>query len=366
MTMSPPGVDQDDVSARVQPGRPAAELGYRMPAEFEPQSCVWVSRPHNVETWPGVMQQAREQFEAWVEVMRSFVPVCTTQAMNLRTDDAWIRDYGPLFVVREPGATGSAEEAEPLTDIALHDFRFDGWGGKYGEHPLDDAVPGQVAAALGVTWWRHDVVVEGGAIDVDGRGTALVAEASLLDERRNPGLTRDAAERLLAQTLGVRHVIWLRGSLAGDDTDGHVDNLARFVAPGRVVLPLAGPEHRDHATLLENRRLLGQARTAGGEGIELVELPMPEPILHDFPPDRFGPGGRGPLPASYANFLITNDAVFLPAFGQVSDERAARVLEQVCSGRRIIPVRCEHLIVGLGGLHCLSQQQPAGPSARPG
>ncbi|MEX0887452.1 MAG: agmatine deiminase family protein [Phycisphaeraceae bacterium] len=352
--------------------RTAAELGYRMPAEWEAHAAVWVSWPENVETWPGVMDAAREQFDAWVEVMRSVVPVCTTQALGLATDDAWIRDYGPIFVVRDADADAAAGAADVAGmaggvagagPLALHDFRFDGWGGKYGPRALDDAVPAWVAKALRIGSWQHDVVVEGGAIDVDGRGTALVAEASVLDFRRNPGLSRAAAERLLAETLDVRQAIWLRGNLAGDDTDGHVDNLARFVAPDVVALATAGPEHPDHATLQETRRLLEAARTAQGRALQLVDLPMPEPVSYDFPPDRWSPGGREPLPASYANFLITNGAVFVPAFGQPSDDHAARVLEGVFPGRRIMPVRCEHLIVGLGGLHCLSQQQPAGPGA---
>ncbi|HEX7009926.1 MAG TPA: agmatine deiminase family protein, partial [Phycisphaeraceae bacterium] len=166
-------------------------------------------------------------------------------------------------------------------------------------------------------------------------------------------------EAKLHETLGTRHVIWLPGGIAGDDTDGHIDDVARFVSPDTVVIASAPPGHPDHEALARNRAALEAARDQDGRRLTVVDLPMPEPINYNYPPDRFGPGGPSPLPASYANFLITNGAVFVPVFNQKRDDEALRVLGQVMPSRTVVPVRCDALVVGLGGVHCLSQQQPA-------
>ncbi|MEX1016197.1 MAG: agmatine deiminase family protein [Phycisphaeraceae bacterium] len=338
-------IDQFDQLHR--PDRTAVELGYRMPAEWEPHSAVWLTPPHNVETWPLVMDRAVQQFEAWVDMLRCCVPVCTTQAMQIPTNDSWIRDYGPIFVINRQG------------DLAAHDFHFNGWGGKYEQRDRDDVVPQHIARQLGLPLWVHDLVLEGGSIDVNGQGTLLTTEQCLLNPNRNPHLSRQQIEARLHETLGTTHVIWLPGGIEGDDTDGHIDDIARFIAPDTVAALRAPQHHPDHAMLERNWQVLRQARGQNGRPFTLVELPVPDPIHFDYPADRFGPGGPAPLPASHANFLITNGTVFVPTFGQPSDDAALRTLEQAMPGYTILGVRSEWLIVGLGALHCLSQQQPA-------
>ncbi|MFA9479211.1 agmatine deiminase family protein [Phycisphaerales bacterium AB-hyl4] len=330
------------------PAGTAAELGYRMPAEWEPHAAVWLTPPHNVETWPVVMEKAIAQYDAWVDAMRKAVPVSTTQELNIPTNDSWIRDYGPIFVVhRDLG-------------LACHDFQFNGWGNKYEHRDYDDVVPQHIARQLHLPIWIHDLVLEGGSIEVNGRGTVLTTEQCLLNENRNPHLTREQIETKLHETLGTTHVIWLPGGIEGDDTDGHIDDIARFINPDTVAALRAPQHHPDHDTLEQNWQVLQQARDQGNRKLNLIELPVPETITFDYPADRFGPGGPAPLPASYANFLITNGSVFVPTFGQPNDELALRTLDDAMPEHIITPVRSEWLVVGLGALHCLSQQQPAG------
>jgi len=332
------------------PDRTARELGYRMPGEFEPVDAVWVTPPHNRETWPGCFDEAVTQHAKFVEELRKVVRVETIgpgRVHDWPSNDSWARDFGPVFVV-----------GPNRGDLACHDFIFNGWGGKYGdEYADDDVVPRRVAELLDLPVWAHDVVLEGGSIDVNGRGTVLTTEQCLLNENRNPHLTRADLERILAETLNAPHVVWLPGGIVGDDTDGHIDDIARFVAPTRVVANVAPDDHPDAAMLNDNLRVLRDARDQDGEPFEIVELPMPAPIMYDFPADRFGPGGPGPVPASYANFLIVNDHIFVPIFGQPNDEAACRVIEDA-TRKTIVPIRSERLVVGLGALHCLSMQQP--------
>lgn len=332
-----------------RPDQSAADLGYRMPAEWEPQACVWVVPPHNVETWPGCLEGAQQQFDAWLAAMSEVVPISTTDELGIATNDSWIRDFGPLFVVTE-------QNHQPR--LGCHDFRFNGWGNRYEQRQLDDLVPQGIAEHLHVPVWVHDFVLEGGSIDVNGQGAALTTEQCLLNANRNPGFDKATIEAKLAETLGISQVIWLPGGIVGDDTDGHIDDVARFVAPDRIVAVDPGPDHPDHGMLSRNLAALRRARGADGKPFEVIPLPAPEPMLYDFPPDRFGPGGRWPVPASYANFLITNGHVFVPVFGQATDEAALRILEQAMPDYHVQPAAADKLVVGLGGLHCLSQQQP--------
>ncbi|MFP4145566.1 MAG: agmatine deiminase family protein [Phycisphaeraceae bacterium] len=356
--MSHPRINQFERITR--PEASAGELGYRMPAEWEPQACVWVARPHNAETWPGCLEQARQQFDDWVEAMHAHVPVSTTDELNVPTNDSWIRDFGPIFVVRDesvPSATDS--KGRPLPPLAAHDFIFNGWGGKYEQRELDDKVPQHIARAVGVPLWVHDFVLEGGSVDVNGRGTLLTTEQCLLGPNRNPDFDKAGIEQELRDALGVSNIIWLPGGIEGDDTDGHVDDVARFVSEDTVVAIQAPRDHPDHDVLWANRKALEQARDQDGGRLNVVPLPVPEPLWYDYPADRFGAGGRQIVPASYANFLISNGAVFVPVFGQASDDQALRTLDEVLPGHTVVPVRAEWLVIGLGAVHCLSQQQPA-------
>ncbi len=346
-----------------QPKTSAAALGYRMPAEFEPLDCVWLAPPDNEETWPGCLEQAQRQFADWMDKLRQVVTVRTTRELNIPVNDSWIRDFGPIFVTRGKSASASSSSANipagaALTagsapPLACHDFHFNSWGEKYEVRDLDDVVPQHVAKVLGLPIWVHDFVLEGGSIEVNGRGTVLTSEQCLLNANRNPEMSRKQIVDKLHETLGTRHVIWLPGGIEGDDTDGHIDDVARFISPDTVAIIAADPGHPDHAMTQANIEALRGSTDQDGNALNIVQLPMPQPVMYEYPE------GKSPVPASYANFLIANKHVFVPVFGQVSDEQALRVLDDVMSSYSIVPIRAEHLVVGLGALHCLSQQQPA-------
>ncbi|MEM9415497.1 MAG: agmatine deiminase family protein [Planctomycetota bacterium] len=363
------------IDSVVRPARTARELGYRMPAEWEPCACVWVVPPHNPETWPGCLDAAQAQHADWVDAMRPYVEVRTPGSLGIDTDDSWIRDFGPLFVVKGEG-DGDGDwdgprDLSPLADapspLAAHDFRFNAWGAKYeGARDRDDVVPQHLADKLGFPLWVHDFVLEGGSIEVNGQGTVMTTQQCLFNANRNPWATPEAIEQTLHDALGTRHVVWLPGGIAGDDTDGHIDDVARFVNATTVAVVVAPEGHADYAVTQRNLKALQQATDQDGVALNIVGLPTPDPILYDYPAPPPGvapmpgdPVGLHPVPASYANFLIANDAVFVPVFGQASDDIACGVLEKVLPGRSIVPVRAEHLVVGLGALHCLSMQQPA-------
>jgi agmatine deiminase len=256
------------------------------------------------------------------------------------TNDAWCRDHGAIFVTGDPSGA-------PL--LAL-DFRFNAWGGKYPPFDLDDAIPAQMAAALGVPCQSIDMVLEGGSIEVNGAGALLTTEACLLNPNRNPAMTREQIEAALRDMLGVNHIMWLGDGIVGDDTDGHVDDLARFVAEDTVVTMVEADRHDDNYTVLaENRERLDTLRLADGRALEVVELTMPRPVTFD--------GDR--LPASHANFYIGNRSVIVPVFDDPADVPNLRKLESLFPGREVIGIDCTDLVLGLGTFHCLTQQVPA-------
>jgi agmatine deiminase len=258
------------------------------------------------------------------------------------TNDAWARDHGAIFVTR-------ASAAEPRLAV---DFDYNAWGGKYPPFNLDREIGRLMAEALGVPrYGRPGIVLEGGSIEVDGAGALLTTEQCLLNPNRNPTLNRADIERLLRDAFGVREILWLGEGIEGDDTDGHIDDLTRFVAPGTVVTVME-PNRADpnHAPLEANRRLLETLRV-GGKALTVVELPMPAPQYL----------GEQRLPASFANFYIANGAVLVPTFGCSADDVACGILRECFPRRRVVPIDCRVLIAGLGALHCLTQQVPATP-----
>ena len=317
-----------------------------MPAEWAAQSRVWVSRPHRAATWPGCLEPAQRQFDHFVELMGNSVEVCDTGRHGIATDDSWIRDYGPIFVLNG------------RNELTCHDFRFNSWGCKYPPWNRDDAVAGRIAQQVGAPAWRHEQVLEGGALDTNGHGTVLTTESCLLNTSRNPSLDRRGVERMLHDALGIRHVIWLPCGITGDDTDGHVDGVARFIGPATVAAVRAPEGHRDHEPLERNWRVLRTTRDQSGQTLNLVVLPVPRPIRYEFPDAAEYDAGRTQLPASYANFLICNGAVYVPTFGQQTDDNALRALDKSMPDHKIVPVPCNHLIAGLGAIHCLTMQQP--------
>jgi agmatine deiminase len=276
---------------------------------------------------------------------------------RIPTNDGWMRDCGPLILVRDQAASAAAgrarSEAKPseATGRLGVDFRFNAWGGKYPPFDLDDAAGAAVCAALGLPVFRSELVLEGGSIDGDGRGTILTTEQCLLHPNRG-ARTREVLERALADLLGARAVLWLAGGIEGDDTDGHVDDVARFVAPGTVVA-VAEDDAADAncAPLAENLRRLRGMRDAGGKPLAVVELPMPPPLHAE--------GLR--CPASYANFYVANGVVLVPVFGVATDARALAILRELFPGREVLGIPSADLVVGLGALHCVTQQEPAAP-----
>ena len=341
--------------------------GIRWPAEWEPHTGTWLSWPHNRETWSGA--QLARVCAAYAQITRALQGAervhinVASDAMEaaarrdllaggvelgrgvefhrIPTDDAWIRDCGPIFTVRESG---------PAREVALLDFRFQSWGRKYPPWDRDDAVPRRVAEALALPCTAVDFVLEGGSIDGDGRGTILVTESCLLNPNRGTGRTRASVEAVLADTLGARSLLWLPGGIEGDDTDGHIDDVARFVADATVVAAVETQRGDPNCEGLEaNLRRLRAMRTADGKPLAVVPLPMPPPL-------RVG-GVR--LPASYANFYLANGVALVPTFDSTSDARALDVLREVLPGREVVGIDCRDLVVGLGAIHCLTQQQPA-------
>lgn len=325
----------------------ASGAGYRMPAEWERQSCVWLVRPHNEETWPHCLAAAQAEWDSWRARLALVVEVREVGEFGIPTNDSWIRDFGPIFV------------RHPARGVAGHSFRFNGWGDKYEPRTLDDGVPGAISARCKMPMWNHDFVLEGGSIDVNGSGAVLTTSQCLEGENRNPLAARERIESTLHESLGVTNIIWLPGGIKGDDTDGHIDDIARFVSRNTIVALRAPVGHPDHAVLEENWDVLQRARDEHGVAFRIVALPVPDPIEYDYPADRFGPGGRNMLPASHANFLLSNGSAFVPIFGGASDAQALAILAGELPGWKIEGVMARNLVVGLGSLHCLSCQQPA-------
>ena len=330
----------------------------RMPAEYERHAATWLVWPHNPDTWPGCLAEAEREFAVLVETLAESEPVhvlvqsddhrarvatALRREVSLHvvpSDDSWMRDIGPTFV----------HDASALTAL---DWTFNSWGGKYPPWDRDDRVAARVAELAGVRPMRVGMVAEGGSLEVDGQGTLLATRSSLLGATRNPSLSEEQIAARLGELLGCPCIVWLDAGLAGDDTDGHIDNLARFVAPGCVVCAAEDdPSDPNHEPLAACRARLEQAVDARGRRFKVETLPMPEPVMED--------GER--LPASYANFYIANRLVAVPQFGGAADRRALEVIQKLVPDRPARGVPARTLVRGLGTLHCLTQQQPVAPA----
>jgi agmatine deiminase len=359
-----------------------ATLGYRMPAEWEEHAATWIAWPHNREDWPGKFAPIAWAYTEIVRCLSRVEQVCiivrgermkrrvsdqldaagvnldSVQFYKAATDRSWLRDTGSTFVVKNGPALAEHDRA------GLVDWKFNGWA-KYDNHRRDDRLPRKLAKWLALPRWiprveqggrRVRLVMEGGAIDVNGRGTLLTTEECLLSEvqARNPGIGRTELERIFADYLEARHVVWLGRGIAGDDTHGHVDDLARFVG-ARTVVAVLEPRADDpnHELLQDNLCRLRAACDQDGQPLEVVELPMPRPVVFE--------GQR--LPASYANFYIANGLVLVPTFNDAADRVALDTLASLFSDRQVVGIHSVDLVLGLGTLHCLSQQQPAGSTA---
>jgi agmatine deiminase len=339
-------------------------LGYRMPAEWAHHRATWLSWPHNRETWPTQLKQVRE---IWVEMIRALAPheqvylLVNDEAverevaarlqtagvamdnlvlLKISTVDVWMRDYGPTFLTR-------ASSDRPL---ACNDWIFNGWGGKYKAYEDDDRIAPEISRLLNIPLFAQSIVLEGGSIEVNGAGTCLTTEQCLLHRNRNPHLRREQIEEHLKESLGVSHVIWLGEGILGDDTDGHIDDIARFVDPSTVVCTVESKkDDANYVFLQENLARLQGAKDQSGKKLSVIALPCPEPVCYE----------DTRLPASYANFYIANDIVLVPVFDDPNDAKALGILQELFPRRKVLGLRCNEVVAGLGALHCVTQQEPA-------
>ena len=349
----------------------ASPSGYRMPAEWTPHDSTWLSWPHNVETWPERLDSVEAVMALAVRVLlegedvdinvldaahgehvRAIIGTVSELPHVVRyheipTNDAWCRDHGAVFLT---------SRTDP-TDRLATSWGYNAWGGKWPPYDLDRQVAGRMAEAVGVPVLELDMVLEGGSIEVDGRGRLMTTASCLLNPNRNPDLSQEEIEGALRSVLGVDEIIWLEGEIEGDDTDGHIDNLARFV-PGGAVLVASEPgvSVPTHKGLRENVDRLREYRFADGTAPEVIPLPMPRAVY----------AGRDRLPASYCNYYIGNAVVLLPTYGCREDDVVAGILQSRFPNRRIVGLDCRDVVRGLGAFHCLTQQVPGSGFQVPG
>jgi agmatine deiminase len=336
-------------------------LGYRMPAEWEPHIATWLSWPRRdgisfPDSFDRVMPALRAMVEALIESEQVCINICSAahEAEARRvlhglpverisfhmipTNEPWCRDHGPIFLTRD---------VDPK--LAIVDWDYNAWGNKYPPFDLDEVAPTRVADILKLPIFYPRMILEGGSIEVNGTGALLTTESCLLNPNRNPRLSRGEIEQCLRDYLGVREILWLGDGIAGDDTDGHIDDLARFVSENAVVTVVEEDRgDENYEPLQENLARLRKMKIDNRK-IEIITLPMPREIVRE--------GQR--LPASYANFYIANSCVLVPTFADPADEPALSILRNLFPARRIIGIDCRELIWGLGTFHCLTQQQPA-------
>ncbi len=342
-----------------------ARLGFRMPAEWEPHLATWLSWPRpegisfpdryssvppvyrnliqelvqvedvNINVWDAQMESSVREI-----LSQTAVPLARVHFHPFPAYEPWCRDHGPIFVVRDVAG---------VHERAIVDWGYNAWGGKYPPYDLDDAIPEHIAALRRLTLFSPGIVLEGGSIDVNGRGTVLTTESCLLNPNRNPHLTKAEIEQYLREYLGVTNVLWLGEGIVGDDTDGHVDDLARFVDPGTIVTAVEDdPADPNYPILQDNLSRLQAMRDQDGKAFRVVPLPMPGAVEYQ--------GQR--LPASYANFYIANSMVLVPTYRHPNDSQALSVLRNVFPDRRVIGIDSSDMIWGLGSFHCISQQEP--------
>lgn len=351
-------------------GEPApASLGFRMPAEWEPHEATWLAWPHEVTDWPGkfaaipwvygeiirhlsrvekvriLVESADAERQVRRVLKKCHVHMPAVEFFPIPTDRSWTRDFCPIFV------------RDSEAQRAILNWQFNGWA-KYENFSHDDAVTEALAAELAFRIWTpffngQRMVLEGGSIDVNGRGCLLTTEECLLSDvqARNSELGREDIEQVFREYLGAFHTLWLKDGIAGDDTHGHIDDLARFTDPRTVVIASEEDRaERNYEPLKENLALLREMRDQDGEPLRVETLPMPDPVFLD----------RQRLPASYANFYIANGLVLVPTFNDPKDRIALNKLAELFPDRKVIGIASTDLVLGLGTLHCMTQQQPAG------
>lgn len=341
-------------------------LGYAFPPEWGPQRGVWLSwpRPEGISfpdkyhTVPANIAAIAREIAAREEVhvnvpngnyARIVRETFTAAGVHMRrvffhhipTNECWCRDHGPAFVTRT---------RRGRTQTAIVDWAFNAWGGKYPPWDADDAVPTRIAEEWRLPVSYPGIVMEGGAVEFNGAGTVLTTRSCLLNRNRNSGLSKHDVERFLCDYYGQSQVLWLDDGIAGDDTDGHIDDLARFIDPRTIVMGIeADPRDENYAVLQENRRRVSRLRDTAGRPFDVIEIPMPRAVVH---------GGQR-LPATYVNFLFVNGALLVPTFrDRRNDAAAIAILQRALPDRQVVGIDCTELVWGLGTIHCLTQQIP--------
>jgi agmatine deiminase len=335
-----------------------------MPAEWAPHQATWLSWPHNEASWPGKIDDIQPIYAQMVAALARSEPVhinVNDEAMEARvcqllqeagadlkriklhrfpTNDAWCRDHGAIFVY---------DESSPKRSLVATDWGYNAWGGKYPPYDLDNLIPARMADYLGVERIEGGMILEGGSIDVNGAGLLLTSEQCLLNENRNPELSKEQIEERLKRFLGVEKILWLGEGIVGDDTDGHIDDITRFVAEDTILTAVEeDPADENYAVLQENLARLKAMTDLQGRPFKIIELPMPPAVVYQ---DQR-------LPASYANFYIGNKVVLVPFYNHPNDQRAAEIIQRCFPDREVVGIDCREIIWGLGAWHCLTQQVP--------
>ena len=338
-------------------------LGFHFPAEWAPHTATWLSWPHKEESWPGKIATiyrpycefiravsegelvrinvVNEQMAAFAKEQLLAVGADLKQIefFEFPTNDAWCRDHGPAFLINND-----------IKQKVIVDWGYNAWGDKYPPYDLDDVIPTKIAKHFNLPVYHPGIVMEGGSVDFNGRGTVLTTTACLLNENRNPHLNQQQIESYLQNYYGVEQVLWLGDGIIGDDTDGHIDDITRFTNEDTVVTVVEENKNDENYHILqENLATLKTMRLLNGKQLNIVELPMPDPVYYD--------GQR--LPASYANFYISNAAVVVPTYRSKNDDKALDILTQCFPDRKVIGIDSTDIIWGLGSFHCLSQQEPS-------
>jgi agmatine deiminase len=340
------------------------QLGYYFPAEFDQHAATWLSWPHKEASWPGKIAAIYPNYSRFIreltegeivcinvrdEAMKAFA-VGQLEAAGVKmdrvrwffhpTNDAWCRDHGPAFLIN-PAAE---------TKKVIVDWNYNAWGNKYPPFDLDDVIPTLVGQALGLPVYNPGIIMEGGSVDFNGKGTLITSTCCLLNPNRNAQLSREQIETYLMDYYGVEQVLWVKEGIVGDDTDGHIDDTVRWVNSDTVITVIEeNKQDENYGLLQENLADLKKMRLLNGKQLNIVELPMPEEVIYE---DQR-------LPASYANFYIANGVVIVPTFRSRRDEKALRVIQDCFPGRRVVGIDSTDIIWGLGSFHCLSQQEPA-------
>jgi agmatine deiminase len=338
------------------------ELGYHMPAEWEKHDAIWLSWPHDPTTFPSRVAKAEQTYVEIVKLIQEgecvnlfvkdkdmkqkAITLFEKERVNLDRisffefdyADVWFRDYGPTFLVNQK------------RELAMVHWIFNSWGNKYEDLLKDCQIPEIINRKMHLRCFEPGIVLEGGSIEVNGKGTVLTTEQCLLNKNRNPHLDKRQIETLLKEYLGVKHIIWLKNGIIGDDTDGHIDDLARFVNQSTVVCGYEEDKNdENYAILKENYEILRQSLDQDGNKLNVIKLPMPGVV--STPEKR--------LPASYANFYIGNKTVLVPVFGHKNDKVALSIIQEQFPERKVAGVNCVDLVHGLGTIHCITQQQPS-------